>query len=65
MVVSDSGPAFRNEFINRLRELQFSHSPSAAYTASRNGQSECAVALVKKMLLLNTPRNNKGLQELT
>ena len=33
--------------------------------ASRNGQSVQAVALVKKSLLLNTTRNNKGLQELT
>ena len=63
-MVSDSGPAFRNEFIRRLRELHIDHSPSSAYMATRNRRSEYAVSLVKKMLLLNPLRNNKGLQEL-
>ena len=65
MVVFDSGPSFRNKIINKLRELHIDHSPSAAYMASRNGRREHAVTLVKHMLLLNTPRNNKDLQELT
>ena len=64
-MVSDSQPAFRNEFINRLRELHINHSPSAAYMASWNRRAECAVSLVKNMLLLNSPRNSKDLQELT
>ena len=61
MIVSDSGPSFRGEFIQSLEDLHIDHSPSSAYMASRNGRSERAVALVKKKPLLNPPRTNKNL----
>ena len=64
MVVSDSGPSFRGEFIQSLQDLHIDHSPSSAYMAKTNGRSERAVALVKKRLFLNPPRTNKNLQEL-
>ena len=65
MVMSDFGPVFKGEFIRSLGELHIDHSPSSAFMASQNGRSEVAVALVKRMLLLNPPRTNKNLQELT
>ena len=65
LVVSDSGPAFQNEFISKLREMQINHKASEAYMAFRNGQSERSVALVKHMLQLILPRNSKDLQDLT
>ena len=64
-MVSDSGPAFQSEFISKLRDMHNDYMSSEAYMASRNGQSERSVALVKHMLQLNPPRNNKDLQDLT
>ena len=65
LVVSDSGPSFRGEFVQSLLALHIDHSSSSAYMAKTNGRAEKAVQLVKKMLLLNPPRSAKNLQELT
>ena len=45
--------------------MMINNSPSEAYMASQNGRAERAVALVKRMLQLNIPRNKKELQDLT
>ena len=64
LVVTDLGPSFRREFTKGLLELNIDHCTSPAYMASKNGRSERAVALVKKMIDLNPPRSTKQLQEL-
>ena len=65
LLVSDSGPAFWNEFISKLREMHINHMASEAYMATRNGRPERSVTLVKHMLQLNPTRSNKDLQDLT
>ena len=39
MVVSDSGPSFRGEFIQSLHDLHIDHSSSSAFMATHNGRS--------------------------
>ena len=43
MVVRDSGPSFRGEFIQSLQDLHIDQSPSSTYLAKTNERSERAV----------------------
>ena len=65
LIVSDSGPSFRGEFVASLQEMHIDHTSTAAYLAKTNGKAEKSVQLIKSMLLLNPARTAKSLQELT
>ena len=56
--------SFRGEFTRRLTELHIDHCTTPAYMSSKNGRSERAVALIKKIINLNPPKSTKNLQEL-
>ena len=59
LIIMDLGPSFRMEFTRRLTELHIDHCTTPAYMPSQNGTSERAIALIKKIINLNTPRSSK------
>ena len=64
LIITDLGPSFRGEFTRRLMELHIDHCTTPAYMPSKNGRSERAVALIKKIINLNPPKSTNNLQEL-
>ena len=65
-MISDTGPAFRTDFIKQLLTLDVKHKPSSAYHPQRNSLAERGVQSVKNCLRKSFSRFTKThLDEIT
>ena len=65
-VISDTGPAFREDFIKQLLTFNIKHKPSSAYHPQSNSLAERGVQSVKNVLKKPVVRLTKQhLNELT
>ena len=65
-VISDTGPAFRDEFIRQLLTCDVKHKPASAYHPQSNSLAERGVQSVKNCLRKSSSRFTKThLEEMT
>ena len=65
-VISDTGPAFRDDFIKQLLTLDVKHKPASAYHPQSNSLAERGVQSVKNCLRKSSSRFTKThLDEIT
>ena len=49
-IIADGGPAFREDFIKKLTNLNINHFPSSAYHSQSNSLAKCGVLSVKNCI---------------
>ena len=65
-MISNTGPAFRTDFIKQLLTLDVKHKPSSAYHPQSNSLAERAVQSLKNCLRKSSSRfTNMHLDEIT